>query len=151
MSAIEWGYVDYIERKVFAGFVSSSDPESYARIAIDHGMICFNVYLNAIVGQARIPGLFTMFGGPAFGPTALAKIIKHYGWDKVALYFQNAPADVASSEAFIAIALSEGIEFDMQRRESAGVGAVKADLQALQAAKSNIFIFFGGSLRPIHC
>jgi hypothetical protein len=149
VSAIESSYVDYVDRKVLAGFVTSSDGESYARIAKDHEMICFNVYHDAIAGsQARIPGFFTMLGGPAFGPNALVKIIKHYGWDKVALYFQNAPEDVISSETFVSIALLEGIEFDLQKRESAGAGAVEADFKDLQVAESNIFVFFGGSLRP---
>ena len=146
VTAIESSYVDYIDRKILAGFVTSSDPESYARIAMDHQMICFNVYVNAIAGQARIPGLFTMLGGPAFGPNALVKIIRHYRWSKVVLYFQNAPEDVISSEAFASIALKEGIDLDLQKRESAGEGAAEADLKALQAAKSNIFIFFGGSM-----
>ena len=147
VSAIESSYVDYVDRKVLAGFVTSSDGESYARIAKDHEKICFNVYHESIAGsQARIPGFFTMLGGPAFGPNALVKIIKHYGWDKVALYFQNSPEDVISSETFVSIALLEGIEFDLQKRESAGGGAAEADLKALQAAKSNIFIFFGGSM-----
>jgi hypothetical protein len=62
------------------------------------------------------------------------------------LYFQNAPEDVMSSEAFASIALKEDIDFDLQKRESAGGGAAEADLEALQEAKSNIFIFFGGSM-----
>ncbi len=86
-----------------------------------------------------------MLGGPAFGPNSLVKIIKHYGWDKVVVYFQNSRQDVASSETFASIALAEGIEFDL--RESAGAGAVEADLKDLQAAKSNIFILFGGLQR----
>ena len=51
-----------------------------------------------------------------------------------------------SSEAFASIALKERIDLDLQKRESAGEGAAEADLKALQAAKSNIFIFFGGSM-----
>ena len=146
VSAIESSYVDYIDRKILAGFVTSSDPESYARIAMDHQMICFNVYVNAIAGQARIPGLFMMLGGPACGPDALVSIIKHYNWSKVVLYFQNEPAVVVLSEAFVSIALFHSIDFDLQKRESAGAGAAEADLNDLQAAKSNIFVFFGGLL-----
>ena len=85
-----------------------------------------------------------MLGGPACGPDALVSIIKFYEWSKVVLYFQNAPEDVIMSEAFVSAALSKGIEFDLQKRESAGAGAVEADLYDLLAAKSNIFVFFGG-------
>ena len=88
-----------------------------------------------------------MLGGPACGPDALVSIIKFYEWKVVALYFQNAPEDVIMSEAFVSVALSEGIEFDLQKRESAGTGAAEADLHDLQAAKSNIFVFFGGLLQ----
>ena len=145
ISAIESSYVDYVENDVMAGFVTSSDVDGYARIPTDHEMIVFNVHDTALRGsQARIPGLFTMLGGPAFGPDALVSIIKHYNWQKVVLYFQNAPQNVIVSEAFVSDALSEGIEFDLQKRESAGTGAAEADLSDLQAAKSNIFVFFGG-------
>ena len=145
VSAIESSYVDYIENSVIAGFISSSDVDGYARIPVDHEMIVFNVYDYPIPNsQARIPGLFTMLGGPAFGPDALVSIIKFYEWSKVVLYFQNAQEDVIMSEAFVSAALSKGIEFDLQKRESAGAGAVEADLYDLLATKSNIFVFFGG-------
>jgi len=147
VSAIESSYVDYVGNSVIAGFVTSSDVQSYARIPIDHEMIVFNVYDEPSPGsQARIPGFFTMLGGPACGPDALVSIIKFYEWKVVALYFQNAPEDVIMSEAFVSVALSEGIEFDLQKRESAGTGAAEADLSDLQVAKSNIFVFFGGQL-----
>jgi hypothetical protein len=147
VSAIESSYVDYIENDVVAGFVSSNDADSYARIPVDHEMIVFNVYEDPLQGaQARIPGLFTMLGGPACGPDALVSIIKHYNWQTVVLYFQNAPQNVIMSEAFVSDALSEGIEFDLQKRESAGAGAAESDLNDLQAAKSNIFVFLGGLL-----
>ena len=148
VSAIEASYVDYIDRKVFAGFVTSQDAENYARIAIFKEMICFNLHHNAIAGsRIRIPGLFTMLGGPAFGPNALVKLLKHYNWGKVVIYFQNAPEEGITSETFASMALLEGIEFDMIKRESPG--AVKKDLKDLDAANSNIFIFFGGSLQPV--
>ena len=147
VSAIESSYVDYVENDVIAGFVTSSDVERYSRIPIDHELIVFNVYDEPSPGsQARIPGFFTMLGGPACGPDALVSIIKHYEWSKVVLYFQNARNVVVLSEAFVSIALLGGIEFDLQKRESAGAGAAEADLNDLQAAKSNIFVFFGGSL-----
>jgi hypothetical protein len=147
VSAIESSYVDYVENDVMAGFVTSSDVDGYARIPADHEMIVFNVFDTAFRGlQARIPGLFTMLGGPACGPDALVSIIQHYNWSKVVLYFQNARNVVILSEAFVSIALLGGIEFDLQKRESAGAGAAEADLNDLQAAKSNIFVFFGGLL-----
>jgi hypothetical protein len=147
VSAVESGYRDYIERKVTAGFVTSTDGENYAKIGIDREMVVFNVFEYPFAGsQTRIPGLFTMLGGPAFGPNALAKIIKHYGWGTVALYFQNAKEDVIMSETFVSIALLEGIMFDLQKRESAGVAAIEVDFADLVSAKSNVFIFFGGPL-----
>jgi hypothetical protein len=150
VSAIESSYVDYVENDVIAGFVSSNDAASYARIPIDHESIVFHLYDDPISGsQARIPGFFMMLGGPACGPDALVSIIKHYNWSKVVLYFQNAPEDVVMSEAFMSVALSKGVAFDLQKRESAGTGAAEADLKDLQAAKSNIFVFFGGLLRPL--
>ncbi len=147
VSPIESSYVDYVENDVIAGFVSSNNADSYARIPILNEMIVFNVYDDPFRGShVRIPGLFTMLGGPAFGPDALVSIIKFYGWTKVVLYFQNAPEESSISETFVSAALSEGIEFDLQKRESAGTGAAEADLSDLQAAKSNIFVFFGGQL-----
>jgi hypothetical protein len=145
ISAIESSYVDYVENDVMAGFATAPDVDAYARIPINRERIVLNIYDYPIPNsQARIPGFFTMLGGPAFGPDALVSIIKHYNWQKVVLYFQNAPEDVVMSEAFVSVALSEGIEFDLQKRESAGTGAAEADLSDLQAAKSNIFAFFGG-------
>jgi hypothetical protein len=145
VSPIESSYADYVENDVTAGFVTSNDVDGYARIPIDRERILFNLYDIPIPGsQARIPGLFTMLGGPSFGPDALVSIIKHYNWSKVVLYFQNAPEDVVMSEAFVSVALSKGVAFDLQKRESAGAGAAEADLGDLQAAESNIFVFFGG-------
>ncbi len=150
VSAIESSYVDYVENNVIAGIVNSNNVDGYARIPIDRERIAFNLYDSPVSGShVRIPGHFTMLGGPAFGPDALVSIIKHYEWSKVVLYFQNAPEVVVLSEAFVSIALFNGIEFDLQKRESAGTGAAEADLdlQDLQAAKSNIFVFFGGLLQ----
>ncbi len=150
VSPIEAGYVDFIEHKVFAGFVTSVDPEGYAKLAMDHEIIAFNIANSFVAGsQTRIPGFFTMLGGPAFGPNALVKIIKHYEWDRVVLYFENSPDEVVASETFASIALSEGIRLDLQKRESAGLAALEVDFADLVAAKSNVFIFFGGSLRPL--
>ena len=145
ISPIESSYVDYVENSVTAGFVTSNDVDGYARIPIDRERILFNLYDSPVPGsQARIPGLFTMLGGPSFGPDALVSIIKHYNWSKVVLYYQNEPAVVVLSEAFVSIALFHSIDFDLQKRESAGAGAAEADLSDLQAAESNIFVFFGG-------
>ena len=147
VSAIESSYVDYVENDVIAGFATAPDVDGYARIPIDRERIVFNIYDDRIPGsQARIPGFFTMLGGPACGPDALVSIIKHYNWNKVVLYFQNDPADVVLSEAFVSIALFNSIDFDLQKRESAGAGAAEVDLSDLQAAKSNVFVFFGGKL-----
>ncbi len=150
VSPVEAGYVDFVERKVFAGFVTSSDSEGYVELAMDREMITFSVYDAPMVrSQTRVPGFFTMLGGPAFGPDALVKIIKHYEWNRVVLYFQNAPDDVVATEAFTSMALSEGIGFDLQKRESAGLAALEVDFADLVATQSNVFIFFGGSLRPL--
>ena len=147
VSAIESSYVDYVENDVIAGFATAPDVDGYARIPIDRERIVFNIDDDRIPGsQARIPGFFTMLGGPASGPDALVSIIKHYNWSQVVLYFQNDPADVVLSEAFVSIALFNSIDFDLQKRESAGAGAAEADLSDLQAAKSNVFVFFGGKL-----
>jgi hypothetical protein len=149
VSTVEWSFADYIENKVLAGFVSSSDVGSYAKIAVDHEMICFSVSQNAFVStQTLIPGLFTMLGGPSLGPNALVSIIQHYRWTKVALLSQNAPAELVLSEAFASLALLEGIEVDLQKRESARSTAAEDDFADLMAAKSNVFVIFGGSLRP---
>jgi hypothetical protein len=148
-STVEWSYVDYIERNVLAGFVSSNDAGSYARIGIDHQSIAFSVSNDAIPGsEARIPGLFTMLGGPAFGPSALVRIIKHYGWERAVLYFQNAPGEVILSETFVSMARLEGIKLDLQKRESA-VSAAEDDFADLVAATSNVFLFFGGHAWPV--
>ena len=145
VSPIESSYADYVENDVTAGFATAADVDGYARIPIRRERIAFNLYEYPIPGsQARIPGFFTMLGGPAFGPDALVSIIKHYDWSKIVLYFQNDPGVVVLSEAFVSTALFNGIEFDLQKRESAGTGAAEADLSDLQAAKSNIFAFFGG-------
>jgi hypothetical protein len=147
VSAIESSYVDYVENDVIAGFATVPDVDGYARIPIDRERIVFNIDDDRIPGsQARIPGFFTMLGGPACGPDALVSIIKHYNWSKVVLYFQNDPAVVVLSEAFVSIALFHSIDFDLQKRESAGAGAAEVDLSDLQAAKSNVFVFFGGKL-----
>jgi hypothetical protein len=148
VSPIESSYVDYVENSVTAGFATAADVDGYARIPIRRERIAFNLDEYPVPGsQARIPGFFTMLGGPAFGPDALVSIIKHYNWSKIVLYFQNDPGVVVLSEAFVSTALFNGIEFDLQKRESAGTGAAEADLHDLQAAKSNIFVFFGGLLQ----
>jgi hypothetical protein len=150
VSAVESSYVDFIDHKVLAGFFTSSDGGNYARIAMDHEMVVFNVYHDNLAGsQTRIPGYFAMLGGPAFGPNALTKIIKHYGWKTVSLYYQNAAEDVISAEIFVSIALSDGIEFGLQKRESSGTAAIEVDFTDLVSAKSNVFIFFGGALQPL--
>ena len=147
VSAIESSYLDYVENDVIAGFATVPDADGYARIPVDREWIVFNVYDYPISGsQTRTPGLFTMLGGPSFGPDALVSIIQHYNWSKVVLYYQNDPDVVVMSEAFVSIALFHSIEFDLQMRESAGAGAAVADLNDLQAAESNIFVFFGGLL-----
>ena len=148
VSAIESSYVDYVENSATAGFATGADVDGYARIPINRERIAFNVDDPPVSGShVRIPGLFTMLGGPAFGPDALVSIINFYEWSNVVLYFQNAPEVVVLSEAFVSLALFNGIEFDLQKRESAGTGAAEADLHDLQAAKSNIFVFFGGLLQ----
>jgi hypothetical protein len=150
VSAVESGYVDFADRRVLAGFFSSGNGGDYSKIAMDHEMVVFNVYHENLAGsQTRIPGYFGMLGGPAFGPKALAKIIKHYGWKTVALYYQNAPEDVITSEIFVSIALLDGIKFDLQKRESSGTAAIEVDFRDLLSAKSNVFIFFGGALQPL--
>ena len=59
-----------------------------------------------------------MLGGPAFGPNALVKIVKHYGWQRVAMYYQNTPSEVITANTFVSLALLEGVQFDLQKRES---------------------------------
>ena len=119
MSASEASYVDFSQNRVFAGFSSSPDTENYVRLANEREMIAFNIENDAITGsQKRIPGFFTMLGGPAYGPNALVKILQHYGWSKVALYFQNGPEELVLSETVVT--LSQGIEFVLRKRESAG-------------------------------
>jgi hypothetical protein len=95
--------------------------------------------------QTRIPGYFPMLGGPAFGANALVGIIKHYGWDRVATYNQNFLSDVVTSETFVSLAMSQGVQLALQKRESSTAEGKEVDLQDLLDAKSNIFIFFGGS------
>ncbi len=118
----------------------------YAKVAIEEGRVFFDVYHYAMANtQTRIPGYFIMFGGPSFGPNALVKIIKHYRWSKVALYYQNAPSEVVTADTFVSLALLEGVEFELQKRESSTEEGRKIDYEDLQAARSNIYIFFGGS------
>ena len=120
--------------------------DHYAKVAIEEGRVFFDVYHYAMANsQALIPGYFPMLGGPAFGPNALVKIIKHYGWRKVATYYQNAPSEVVTADAFVSLALLEGVQFDLQKRESSTAKGVEKDYDDLLHAKSNIFIFFGGS------
>jgi hypothetical protein len=145
VSAVEAGYIDFAENKVFAGFGTSSDVEQYVRIARDHEMNVFNVYHDSISGSdKKIPAYFVMLAGPAFGPTALVNIIKHYDWRKVVVYYQNAPEDINSANTFVNLALENKVELGLQKQESSGAGAVEADFNDLNNVKSNVFVFFGG-------
>jgi hypothetical protein len=57
----------------------------YASFAIEEDRVFFDLFHFARANsQTRIPGYFPMLGGPAFGPNALVKIIKHYGWQRCA-------------------------------------------------------------------
>ena len=53
VSPLESSYVDYVENDVIAGFVSSNDAGSYARIPIDRERIVFNLYDSPISGSQR--------------------------------------------------------------------------------------------------
>ncbi len=118
----------------------------YAKVAIEEGRVFFDVYHYAMANtQTRIPGYFIMFGGPSFGPSALVNIIKHYGWQQVAIYYQNVPSEVVTAETFVSLALLEGVEFELQKRESSTEEGRRIDYQDLHTARSNIYIFFGGS------
>ena len=118
----------------------------YASFAIEEDRVFFDLFHFARANsQTRIPGYFPMLGGPAFGPNALVKIIKHFGWQRVALYYQNAPSEVITADTFVSLALLEGVQFDLQKRESSTAKGVEIDYQDLLNAESNVFIFFGGS------
>ena len=118
----------------------------YASFAIEEDRVFFDLFHYARANsQTRIPGYFPMLGGPAFGPNALVKIVKHYGWQRVAMYYQNAPSEVITANTFVSLALLEGVQFDLQKRESSTAKGVEIDYQDLLNAKTNIFIFFGGS------
>ncbi len=118
----------------------------YAKLAINEGRVFFDLYSYSIKNsQTRIPGYFPMLGGPAIGADTLVEIIKHYGWHRVVAYYQNFPADVATASTFVSLALLEGVQFDLQKRESPTAQGVEIDYQDLLNAESNIFIFFGGS------
>ena len=143
----------------------------YASFAIEEDRVFFDLFHFARANsQTRIPGYFPMLGGPAFGPNALVKIIKHYGWqrcatsgfvqsstrlaseglllrglNRVAMYYQNAPSEVITADTFLSLALLEGVQFELQKRESSTAKGVEIDYQDLLSAESNVFIFFGGS------
>ena len=118
----------------------------YASFAIEEGRVFFDLFHFARANsQTRIPGYFPMLGGPAFGPNALVNIIKHYGWQKISMYYQNAPSEVITADTFVSLALLEGVQFDLQKRESSTAKGVEIDYQDLLNAESNVFIFFGGS------
>ncbi len=127
-------------------FAVQPNTEDYSRVPIDLGKLFFDIYHNAISNsQTRIPGYFVMVGGPAFGPNAMTKAIKYFGWQKVASYYQNDPQDVITADTFASLALSEGITLALQKRESATQAGKEQDYQDLLKTETNIFIFFGGS------
>jgi len=67
------------------------------------------------------------------------------GLNRVAMYYQNAPSEVITADTFVSLALLEGVQFDLQKRESSTAKGVEIDYQDLLNAESNVFIFFGGS------
>jgi hypothetical protein len=145
VSSSEQSYIDFVANGVFAGFGSITGMDEYSKFAIKRGKIMFNDGDDVLsASNTRIPGYFTMLGGPSSGPNALVKIIKHYSWERVVLYYQNAPSETAQVETFSSLAEAEGITFELQKRESAGTSAAEVDVNTLLNAKSNIFVFFGG-------
>ncbi len=121
----------------------------YAKFAIEEARVYFDLFHHAMPNsQMRIPGYFPMLGGPAFGANALVGIIHHYQWHRVAMYYQNSLPEVVTSETFVSLAMSEGVQLALQKRESSTAAGKEVDLQDLLDAKSNIFIFFGGSSEP---
>ena len=147
ISLVEEGYRDFSVggRHAFAGFASSYTISDYAKIQIHNHRLFFDISHNE--GEhPRIPGFFQMLGGPAFGTTALVEIIQHYGWKRVVLYFQTDPGIASTSERFASRAAAQGIELDMQLRESTGTDGAESDFETLVKGTSNVFIFFGGLL-----
>ena len=114
--------------------------EQYANLAQDLGRVVVDLY-EATHDMPK-PGYFQMLGGPASGPEALVATIQHWGWKRIVVYFQNDPDAVKIADTFASLALPKGIEFELQLRESPGKD--KGDVLQLLAARSNIYIFFGG-------
>ena len=63
------------------------------------------------------------------------------------MYYLTEPGVVGTSEVFAAKAAEAGIDFELKLRETAGPNGLEADYENLVAAKSNVYIFFGGSHR----
>jgi hypothetical protein len=142
--AVEQGFVDFATNRVFAGFGSLNGMFDYSKIAIRNQQIVMSISSDVVSGSSnRIPGFFPMLGGASFGPISLVKIIKYFGWNKVVMYYQNADSEVVQAEEVSSLAQKEGISFEMQKREAAGMA--NSDLEALANAKSNIFVFIGGT------
>jgi hypothetical protein len=114
--------------------------EQYANLAQDLGRVVVDLYEDT--HDMPKPGYFQTLGGPASGPEALVATIQHWGWKRIVVYFQNDPGAVKIADTFASLALPKGIEFELQLRESPGKD--KGDVLQLLAARSNIYIFFGG-------
>ena len=147
MSIFEIAHEDFVVRKAHAGIASTTGIRDYATVGTSKKRLVISAAHDTMVSSnKRIPGFFPMLGGPSFGPNALVRVIKRYAWERVVLYYQNTVEDQSAAETFVTLALEQNVGFELQKRESSGADSARTDFKSLQAAKSNIFIFFGGSI-----
>jgi hypothetical protein len=145
MVLAEEGCLDFSPgaRNAFAGF-SSNAVGDYSKIPAARRGIFFDLSHDSGEVSKYLPGFFPMLGGPSYGSTALAKIIQYYQWRRVVVYYLTEPGVMATSEVFAAKAAEAGIDFELKLRETAGPTGLEADYENLLAARSNVYIFFGG-------
>ncbi len=113
--------------------------ERYSALGVEKRRIVVDLHFQNT--DPTGPTFFYFLGGPAWGSEALTEVITHFGWKFVTVYYQNDPHDIRTAEAFMRQADTRGIRFSLAMRETR---FITKDEEALLAAASNIFIFFGG-------
>ena len=152
MGIFDIAHEDFVVRKAHAGIASTTGIRDYATVGTSKKRLVISAAHDTMVSSnKRIPGFFPMLGGPSVGPNALVRVIKRYAWESVVLYYQNTVEDQSAAETFVTLALEQHVGFELQKRESSGADSARTDFKSLQAAKSNIFVFFGGSIAYNRC
>lgn len=113
--------------------------ERYAALAAETQRVVIDLFHQNT--ESNGPTFIQFLGGPAWGSEALTEVITHFGWRIVTVYYQNDPYDIRTAEAFMLLAAARGLKFSLTMRETR---FSTLDEEALLAATSNVFIFFGG-------